>query len=45
MSERFPHIFAELMQRGWTETDLEKLASGNFVRVFESVEKARKPLW
>jgi membrane dipeptidase len=39
----FPHIFAELMQRDWTDADLEKLASANFVRVFESVEKARKP--
>jgi membrane dipeptidase len=39
----FPAIFAELIQRGWPDADLEKLASGNFVRVFEGVEKARKP--
>jgi membrane dipeptidase len=38
----FPHIFAELMRRGWPDADLEKLASGNFVRVFQAVEKARK---
>jgi membrane dipeptidase len=36
----FPHIFAELMQRGWSDADLEKLASGNFVRVFGAVEGA-----
>ena len=39
----FPGIFAELMRRGWPDADLEKLASGNFVRVFEGVEKARAP--
>jgi membrane dipeptidase len=39
----FPAIFAELMQRGWPDADLEKLASGNFVRAFEAVENARKP--
>jgi membrane dipeptidase len=39
----FPGIFAELMQRGWPDADLEKLASGNFVRAFAAVEKARKP--
>jgi membrane dipeptidase len=38
----FPHIFAELMQRGWPDADLEKLASRNFVRAFQAVEKARK---
>jgi microsomal dipeptidase-like Zn-dependent dipeptidase len=31
------------MQRGWPDADLEKLASGNFVRAFEAVEKARRP--
>jgi membrane dipeptidase len=39
----FPAIFAELMQRGWPDADLEKLASGNFVRAFQAVEKVRKP--
>jgi hypothetical protein len=31
------------MQRGWSDADLEKLASGNFVRVFQAVERAQKP--
>jgi membrane dipeptidase len=39
----FPGIFAALMQRGWSDADLEKLASGNFVRVFQAVERAQKP--
>ncbi|MDE2363381.1 MAG: dipeptidase [Hyphomicrobiales bacterium] len=37
----FPHIFAELMRRNWPDAHLRKLASGNFLRVFRAVEKAR----
>ena len=40
----FPHIFAELFRRGWSETHLKKLANGNFLRVFRAVEKAAKRL-
>jgi membrane dipeptidase len=36
----FPDIFAELLARGWSETDLKKLAGGNLLRVFRAVEKA-----
>ena len=36
----FPHIFAELISRGWTESDLKKLAGNNLLRVFRAVEKA-----
>lgn len=36
----FPHIFAELIGRGWSERDLKKLAGGNLLRVFRAVEKA-----
>lgn len=36
----FPAIFAELMTRGWSEDDLEKLAGGNMLRVMREVEKA-----
>lgn len=36
----FPHIFAELFDRGWNERDLKKLASANLLRVFRAVEKA-----
>jgi membrane dipeptidase len=36
----FPHIFAELINRGWIKSDLKKLAGGNLLRVFRAVEKA-----
>ena len=36
----FPHIFAELINRGWSESDLKKLAGNNLLRVFRAVEKA-----
>jgi membrane dipeptidase len=35
----FPHLFAELIRRGWSERNLRKLASGNFVRVFRDAER------
>jgi membrane dipeptidase len=34
---KFPAIFAELMRRRWKTGDLEKLAGGNFERVWRSV--------
>lgn len=37
----FPAVFAELIRRGWSETDLEKLAGGNMLRVLRAVESAR----
>jgi len=36
----FPHIFAELIRRGWPKPHLRKLAGENFLRVFRAVEKA-----
>ncbi len=36
---RFPHLFAELVRRGFSERDLEKLASANMLRVMRRVEK------
>jgi membrane dipeptidase len=36
----FPNIFAELIRRGWSETNIKRLASGNFRRVFKAVERA-----
>jgi membrane dipeptidase len=33
----FPNLFAELILRDWSDTDLAKLASGNFLRVFRRV--------
>jgi membrane dipeptidase len=38
---RYPALFAELLGRGWSETDCGKLASGNILRVLrESVDGA-----
>jgi membrane dipeptidase len=37
----FPHIFAELIQRGWPEADLRKLAGENFLRVFAHIEHCK----
>lgn len=33
-------LFAELMRRGWSDTDLAKLAGGNILRVMRGVEAA-----
>jgi membrane dipeptidase len=40
----FPALFAELIARGWTEKDLAKLASGNFLRVFRKVDAIGRKL-
>jgi membrane dipeptidase len=46
---RFPDLFAELIRRGWPDADLEKLASGNVLRVLRRAEavaarlSARRP--
>jgi len=36
---RFPHLFAELVRRGFSERDLEKISSGNMLRVLRRIEK------
>jgi membrane dipeptidase len=41
---RFPHLFAELVRRGFSEHDLEKLSSSNVLRVLRRVERAGKSL-
>lgn len=35
---RFPDLFAELIRRGWSDSDLEKLAAGNVLRALRSAE-------
>ncbi|CAL1539767.1 unnamed protein product [Lymnaea stagnalis] len=40
----YPALFAELLRRNWTPSDLEKLAGRNLVRVFQEVEKVRDSL-
>lgn len=37
-ASKVPSLFAELSRRGWTESDLRKLARGNFLRVLREVE-------
>jgi membrane dipeptidase len=37
---RFPDLFAELIRRGWSDRDLEKLAGGNMLRVLAAAEAA-----
>jgi len=41
---RFPHLFAELVRRGFSERDLEKLSSLNVLRVLRRVETVGKTL-
>ena len=38
----FPALIAELIRRGWSEDNLEKLAGGNMLRLMRAVEKAAK---
>ncbi|WP_342361965.1 dipeptidase [Terrarubrum flagellatum] len=35
----FPHLFAELISRGWGDAALAKIAGRNFLRVLKTVEK------
>jgi membrane dipeptidase len=41
---RFPHLFAELVRRGFSARDLEKMSSLNAVRLLRQVEKVGKSL-
>jgi membrane dipeptidase len=40
----FPFLFAELFRRGFDDTALAKIASGNFLRVLRAVERVGKRL-
>jgi len=40
----YPNLFAELLDRGWTEEDLGKLASENILRVLGEAEAVSKRL-
>ncbi|MEA3053776.1 MAG: rane dipeptidase [Sphingomonadales bacterium] len=37
--ETYPALFAELARRGWSDSDLAKLAGGNLLRAMEGVER------
>lgn len=41
---KFPNLFAELLRRGWTESELKKVAGENFLRVFSDAEKVSEQL-
>jgi membrane dipeptidase len=34
----YPNLFAELIRRGWSDSDLERLAGGNLLRVLRRAE-------
>ena len=36
---KFPYLIAELIDRGWAESDIKALIGNNLLRVFEEVEK------
>lgn len=40
----YPKLLIELVRRGWTASELKKITSENFLRVFEEVEKIAKKL-
>ncbi|MEQ1707326.1 MAG: dipeptidase [Terricaulis sp.] len=37
--EAYPNLFAELMARGWNDSDLAKLAGGNLLRALRQAER------
>jgi membrane dipeptidase len=41
---KFPNLFAELIRRGWSDADLEKLADKNLLRVLRQAEAVAKRL-
>ncbi|MEE8586109.1 MAG: dipeptidase [Acidobacteriota bacterium] len=43
-TSRFPYLFAELIRRGWSDSDLKKLAGGNFLRVLKKAEEVAQRL-
>lgn len=36
---KFPFLFAELIRRGYSDSDIAKISRNNFLRVFKAVEK------
>ncbi|XP_057370170.1 dipeptidase 1-like [Daphnia carinata] len=41
---KYPNIFVELLRLGWSETDVEKLAGTNMLRVMRRVEQVKQEL-
>ncbi|HXU44593.1 MAG TPA: dipeptidase [Thermoanaerobaculia bacterium] len=42
--DKFPVLLAELLRRGWSDADVQKLAGGNLLRVLGEVEKTAERL-
>ncbi|HEX9964635.1 MAG TPA: dipeptidase [Allosphingosinicella sp.] len=42
--ETYPALFAELARRGWSDSDLAKLAGGNLLRAMEGAERVAAQL-
>jgi len=40
----FPRLFAELIERGWNDEDLRKLAGKNMLRLMREVELVARTL-
>ena len=38
---KYPHLVAEMLRRGWTEVDVEKVINANLLRVLRRVEQVR----
>ncbi len=43
-SSKYPYLFAELIRRGWSDTDLRKLAGQNLLRAFHAAEATARRL-
>ncbi len=41
---KYPHLFAELIRRGYTTTDIEKISHFNILRVLYKVEQVQQTL-
>lgn len=41
---KYPNLFAVLIKRGWSASDLAGLAGANFLRVFKTVERVSKQM-
>lgn len=41
---RYPDLFAELLARGYSESDLEKIAGGNLLRAMSEMERVAREL-
>lgn len=41
---KYPYLFAELVRRGWTDTELEQLAGKNVLRVLRAAEATARRL-